>query len=282
MPRRAISIDTSVLVERVDKATGDWSAELNDLCDSSAYEWHWDEYTRQQFRNVLLPAAVLAHTLLKESSTVPRAASRCPHHVFNGGDGPGRHAAALLNTLADRFVDVMPDLNASDTRQLVLDQLSAYLDGELRDFGDDLFERRSDAAGCVYADGTVSAVAGIYDFSPSPRCNRDDPRSCTIEAFWKRHDNDMVALSRGAAKEPGPKRIQRAAAQCVATPAAVRGANCTAPLSDAVIYLTSEATGRVATTNVRDFVFIDASTTTTVEVHAVSVRPPTAPARRRP
>lgn len=171
----------------------------------------------------------------------------------------------------------MPGLDATDTRLLVLDQLSAYLDGELRDFGDDLFERRTDAIGCVYADGSVSTVVGVYDFRPAPRCNKDDPRSCRIERFWAAHPGELASLGSGAASGRGPKRIKKAAAHCAASPGDVRGANCTVPLSDAVIYLTSEATGKVATTNVADFSFIEASTTTAVEVHPVSARPPVSP-----
>lgn len=273
MAVQSISIDTSVLVERLTKPRVDWSVELHQLCDKTRFHWHWDEYTRQQFRNVVIPPAILAHTLLSGCVTIAHAVLRCASLKYGGGDAGGRRAAAMLNTLSHAFSTTLPGSTASELRTLVLDQLGAYLDAELADFGDDLIDVHTDAIKCVFASGGVSLRVGIYAFQPRPSCSQGQPRSCNIEQFWAGHPGELAGIGGANVTTTGTARIKKAAADCAAGRSRVRGRNCTVPLSDAVIYLTSVATGTVATTNVADFVFIEAATTASVKVHPVSVNP---------
>ena len=257
-----ITLDTSVIVDWLTCAEADLPEKSLELRDGPN-PLHWDEYTRQQFRNVFIRACVLAYNNLHRYQSVARAANQCLRFTKvgeseRGGGTPGRIAQFILTMLASRYETSDPYITVQQVLDFVLEDLEGYLGGELERLLSVWITVHTDLMGCVYADGMPALEDEYFSFRPRPSCNQKHPRSCSIETFWDLRISNLASLGESiqTATTPEHKKIAKAASTCSLNTSKARGQNCLAPLSDLVIYLSAAHTGTVATTNVQDFKFI--------------------------
>jgi hypothetical protein len=146
----------------------------------------------------------------------------------------------------------------------VVDDLRDYLTG-----GTDGYLRRwvrgwTDETRCAFADGVLIEDAGYFRYSKGPSCSKKNPKPCQIEEFWKNRLADLKALRKAKGVRTVEKKMVEETGRSKAGLAILRGRNCTGPLSDAVIYLASGTA--VATTNIKDFKFVEDNTNSRIRV----------------
>lgn len=237
MSRRdqALFWDTPILALRVCGRRTE-KAQIEELADKQ--QAVTSRYVIQQFRSTFLRSAILLHSLLKtyDKNEVRRRLDQYPITPREG--------------VRARQIWVALDEDTVGDQEDKLSRLERWIEWEFIDCATDQVRIQDNTECCLCDEEVVRDENGVYSLRRV--CNLDNPKPCVIEAFWDDRSEELSAVA--GSTEKTIHSIVEAAQKARADPRKVRGRQCWAPLSDAVIAAQSPTGSEVQTTNLKDFV----------------------------
>ncbi|MBI5235235.1 MAG: hypothetical protein HY886_03180 [Deltaproteobacteria bacterium] len=198
-------------------------------------------FVLNEFKKTFLNAVILYYNLLVDSPDTHTALRRAD-----------KYQNRLHKRITKVYVKICDEVGHD--KAAVLEWLESWIEDDLMmEFHANIEGEVVNKTACCRVDAEPVRQGNKYELKIA--CAKDNPPSCAIEIFWKKHKKELHALASATSlsKDKELSEIPRVAAVIKDGKDMPYGNNCHVVLSDAVIAIEAPEGGQIYTTNRKHF-----------------------------